>query len=189
MSFYVESSGGKDFKMIPAGTHLARCYRIVDIGTQQSEYLGEVKFLRKIMIGWEIHGEDDSGAPLVTDEGKPLAIFKNYTMSWSENSNLRKDLQGWHGTPWSDDEAKRFDLKNILGQWFMLNVIHRVSNGKTYANVAGISPVPSMIKKAGLPNGANELQVFRLAEPDWELYEKFSKNLKEKIASSPEFIS
>lgn len=187
MSFIVESSGGKEFKMIPAGTHLARCYRIIDIGTQQSEYMGQMKFLRKVMLGWEIHGEDDSGAPLVTDDGNPLAIFKNYTLSWGENANLRKDLQGWRGTPWTDAEANRFDLKNVLGAWCMLNVIHVSKGGKTYANVGGITPVPSVIKKNGLPEGKNELQVFRLADPDWELFEKFSKNLKAKIESSPEF--
>lgn len=188
MSFYVESTGNKDFKMVPPGTHLARCYRIVDIGTQATEWQGQQKFLRKVMIGWEIHGEEDNGAPLLTDEGEPLAMFKNYTLSWSENANLRKDLQAWRGTPWTDAEASRFDLKNILGQWCMVNVIHAEGkNGKTYANVAGITPVPSMIKKAGLPQGVNKLQLFRLAEPDWELYETFSKGLKAKIEASPEF--
>jgi hypothetical protein len=187
MSFFVES-GGKEFKLTPAGTHLARCYRIIDLGTQQSEYMGQMKFLRKVMLGWEIHGEEEDGTPLTTDDGAPLAIFKNYTLSWSENANLRKDLQGWRGQPWTDAEANRFDLKNILGQWCMLNVIHRPGeNGKTYANVAGIAPVPAMIKKAGLPEGMNELQVFRLAEPDWEMFETFSKGLKTKIEASPEF--
>jgi hypothetical protein len=56
-----------------------------------------------------------------------------------------------------------------------------------YANVAGITPVPGIIKKSGLPQGVNALQMFRLAEPDWELYETFSKGLKAKIEASPEF--
>ena len=79
-------------------------------------------------------------------------------------------------------------IKNILGQWCMVNVIHAEGkNGKTYANVQGITPVPGMIKKAGLPQGVNKLQLFRLAEPDWELFETFSKGLKAKIEQSPEF--
>ena len=188
MSFYVENNGGKEFKMVPPGTHLARCYRIIDVGTQATEWQGQQKFLRKVMLGWEIHGEDESGAPLLTDEGEPLAMFKNYTLSWAENANLRKDLQAWRGTPWTDAEANRFDLKNILGQWCMINVIHADGkNGKMYANVAGITPVPGLIKKAGLPNGVNALQMFRLADPDWEMFETFSKGLKAKIEASPEF--
>ena len=188
MSFFVENTGGKEFKLVPPGSHLARCYRIIDIGTQSTEWQGQKKFLRKVMIGWEIHGEDETGAPLMTDEGEPLAVFKNYTLSWSENANLRKDLQAWRGTPWTDAEANRFDLKNILGQWCMLNIIHvEGKNNKMFANVAGITPVPGMIKKAGLPNGVNKLQLFRLADPDWELYETFSKGMKAKIEASPEF--
>ena len=117
-----------------------------------------------------------------------ISIFKNYTFSWSENSNIRKDLQAWRGQPWSDEEVKRFNLENILGQWCMLNVLQSPGkNGKIYANVAGISPVPGMIKKAGLPQGINELQVFKLNEPNWDLFETFSKGLKAKIESSPEY--
>ena len=188
MSFIVESSGNKDFKMVPPGTHLSRCYRIIDLGTQPTEWQGQQKFLRKIMLAWEVHGEDERGEPLTTDEGAPLALFKNYTLSWSENSNLRKDLQAWRGAPWTDQEANRFDLKNILGQWCMLNVIHKPGqNGKIYANVGGITPVPGLIKKQGLPEGINETQMFRLAEPDWELFETFSKGLKAKIEASPEY--
>lgn len=33
--FYVEDSGGKDFVPVPPGLHLARCYRIIDLGTQR----------------------------------------------------------------------------------------------------------------------------------------------------------
>ena len=191
MSFIVEAAGGREFKIVPAGTHLARLYRIVDLGTQTTAYQGETKMQRKVMFAWEIHGEDDTGEPLVTEDGKPMAIFKNYTLSWNEAATLRKDLQAWRGTPWTDAEASRFDLKNVLGQWCMLNVIHRPgqSDGKLFANVAGISPVPGFLKKQGLPQGANPLQMFRLGDPDWELFETFSKGLKAKIESSPEFRS
>jgi hypothetical protein len=46
MSFYVEDKGGS-FESTPVGSHLARCYRIVDLGTQKSEYQGQVKYLHK----------------------------------------------------------------------------------------------------------------------------------------------
>lgn len=189
MSFIVEAAGSREFKIVPAGTHLARLYRIVDLGTQTTAYQGETKMQRKVMFAWEIHGEDDTGEPLVTEDGKPMAIFKNYTLSWNEAATLRKDLQAWRGTPWTDAEANRFDLKNVLGQWCMLNIIHRPgqSDGKLFANVAGISPVPGFLKKQGLPQGSNPLQMFRLGDPDWELFETFSKGLKAKIESSPEF--
>lgn len=188
--FYVESGGsGREFKNVPAGNHLGRLYRIVDLGTQTSNYQGEVKIQRKVMLGWEIHGEDESGEPLMSEDGRPMAIFKNYTYSWNEASRLRLDLQAWRGAPWTDAEAKRFNLKNLLGQWCMLNVVHRPSQdgSKVFANVANISAVPAVIKKAGLPTGINQLQLFTLGDPDWEIFETFSKGLKAKIESSPEY--
>jgi hypothetical protein len=187
MSFYVESNQERQFKNVPSGSHLARCYRIVDLGSQKVEYMGETKIQRKIMIGWELFGQDDEGAELVTEDGKPMAIFKNYTLSWSENANLRKDLQSWRNKPWTDAEARRFDLKTIIGAYCMLNVIHREVNGKTYANVATIGPVPSLIRQAGLPKAVNKNQLFMITEPDMDMFETFGKGLKEKISSSPEW--
>jgi len=87
MSFFVEDRGGS-FESTPPGMHLARCYRIVDLGTQKTEYMGQVKFLHKIMLGWEIHGTDDSGKEIKMRDGRPFAIFKNYTLSWSDKANL-----------------------------------------------------------------------------------------------------
>jgi hypothetical protein len=189
MSFIVEDTpSGGDFTPVPAGLHLARCYRIVDLGTQQTEYMGETKHQRKIMLGWELHGKDDEGNELVTSRGDPLAIFKNYTLSWSEKANLRIDLQGWRNKPFSEEEMRRFDISTVLGAWCMVNVVQRAGkSGKTYSNVGSISPVPSMVKQAGLPPAVNPNQLFRLAEPNLELFETFGKGLKEKIQSSPEW--
>lgn len=187
MSFYVEDKGG-NFERCPSGMHLARCYRIVDLGTQKSEYMGQTKYLHKVMIGWEIHGSDENGQPLLMKDGRPFGIFKNYTLSWSEKANLRLDLQSWRGKPFTQEEMRRFDLKNILGAWCMLNVIERDGqNGKTYSNINGVTPVPAIIKQNGLPQGVNVTEMFNLQEPDMALYETFSDHLKAKISSSPEW--
>jgi len=189
MSFIVEQNTESNFKPVPAGSHLGRCWRIIDLGSQKVEYMGETKVQRKIMIGWELFGEDDDGAPLKTDDGKPMSIFKQYTLSWSENANLRKDLQAWRGKPWTDAEANRFDLKTVLGAFCMLNVIVTNKNGKTYSNVGGISPVPAMMKSAGLPNGVNKTQLFTIADPDMDVFDSLSNHIKQKIEGSPEWQS
>jgi len=187
MSFIVEDKGG-NFERCPSGMHLGRCYRIVDLGTQKSEYMGQVKYLHKIMLGWEIHGTDDSGKPLKMMDGRPFAIFKNYTLSWSEKANLRLDLQSWRGKAFTQEEMRKFDLKNILGAWCMLNVIDRAGqNGNTYANVDGVTPVPAIIKQSGLPQAVNKNELFNLQEPDMAIFETFSDNLKTKITASPEW--
>jgi len=187
MSFIVEDKGG-NFERCPAGAHLARCYRISDLGTQKSEYMGETKYLHKIMVGWEIHGMNDDGSKITMNDGRPFAIFKNYTHSWSDKANLRIDLQSWRGRPFNEEEMLKFDLANVLGAWCMLNVIERQGqNGNTYSNVAGVTPVPAMIKKNGLPDAVNKNEIFNIAQPDMEVFNGFSDNLKKKIESSPEW--
>lgn len=187
MSFVVEDKGG-DFERCPQGVHLGRCYRIIDLGTQKSEYMGQVKYLHKVMLGWEIHGLNDNGTPIKMMDGRPFAIFKNYTLSWSEKANLRLDLQSWRGKAFTQEEMRKFDLKTVLGAFCMLNIIERPGqDGKTYTNVNGVTSVPSMIKQNGLPAPINANEMFNLQEPDWVMFEKFSDNLKKKIISSPEY--
>ena len=188
MSFYVEDKGG-NFERCPSGMHLARCYRIVDLGTQKSEYMGQVKYLHKIMLGWEIHGMNDDGSPIKMQDGRPFGIFKNYTLSWSEKANLRLDLQSWRGKPFTQEEMRKFDLKNVLGAWCMLNIIERPgkTDGKMYTNVDGVTPVPAMIKQNGLPTAVNKNELFKIDEPDMEMFNGFSDNLKAKISASPEW--
>jgi hypothetical protein len=187
MAFIVKESGG-NFESTPSGMHLARCYRIVDLGTQKSEYMGQVKYLHKIMLGWEIHTTKDDGTTLKMRDGRPFAMFKNYTLSWSEKANLRLDLQSWRGKPFTQEEMRSFDLETILGAWCLLNVIERPGkDGKMYVNIDTVTPVPAMMKKAGLPEGVNKLEMFNLDSPDMTMFESFSDNLKVKIMASPEW--
>ena len=69
MSLTVKANSESSFTPVPAGMHLARCYRVIDLGTQKSEYMGEIKHLPKIMVQFEVHGEDENGHPLVTAKG------------------------------------------------------------------------------------------------------------------------
>jgi len=184
---YVEDDGG-EFERCPTGVHLARCYRIIDLGTQKTEYMGQEKFQHKISLGWEVHAIDDSGKNLRMKDGRPFAIFKNYTLSWSEKANLRLDLQAWRGRPFTSDEMRKFNVKSVLGAWCMINCIEREGrNNKTYVNVGGISPVPSLVKQQGLPKAINANEFFVISEPDMALFETFSQNLKTKIQASPEW--
>jgi len=179
---------GTSFKPVPAGMHLARCYRIIDIGTQKTEFEGNVKYLHKIKIVWEVHGNDDEGNPMVTDKNEPMIVNKDYTLSWAEKANLRLDLQSWRGKAFTDEEQRRFDLKSVLDKWCMVNVTHKAKkkgNG-VYSNVTAVTPVPSALK-ASLPKGHNPCKVFQISEPDMELFDTFSDYLKKQIQESPEW--
>lgn len=184
----IAKEGESSFTPVPPGMHLARCYRVVDLGTQKSEYLGTVKHLRKVMLQFEVHGEDEAGKPIVTGKNEPMTISKNFTLSLAEKATLRKDLQTWRGREFTAEELRGFELKNVLGAWAMVSVIKTTgNNGKEYTNIAAIMQVPPQVKKAGLPEGHNKLGIFSIEEPDMEMFESFSDGLKAKIQGSPEW--
>ena len=188
MALIAKESGGGTFTPVPQGMHLARCYRVIDLGTQKSEYLGTVKHLPKVMLQFEVHGEDEMGKPIVTGKNEPMSISKNFTLSLAEKATLRKDLQTWRGREFTPEELRGFELKNVLGAWAMVSVIKAAgANGKEYTNIAAIMSVPPAIKKAGLPEGFNTPGIFSIDEPDMTMFETFSDNLKQKISGSPEW--
>jgi hypothetical protein len=189
MSLILKMKSESTFKPVPEGTHLARCYRIIELGTQRSTYLGQVKNQKKIMFQFEVHGEDENGFALVTRAGEPMSISKNYTASLDEKATLRKDLTLWQGHAFSEEEIdKGFDVKKYAGMWGMISVIKAPgADGKEYTNIKSITPVPPIVKKHGLPQHFNEVKIFDIDEPDMELFGTLSDYLRGKIESSPEW--
>lgn len=189
MGFVASDNGGGDFKKVPQGVHMARCYSLIDMGTQLVRSQHGDKELHKIRIAWELFGEDDEGKPLTIERDNvvsPMTINKSYTLSLNEKANLRKDLESWRGRAFTDEEAKGFDISKLLNVYCMINVTHSETNGKTYANVASITPIPSALKNAK-PEPVHEIVTFDLDNPDWAVFDSFHDKLKEAIKSSPEF--
>jgi hypothetical protein len=190
MSFIASDAGGSgNFKRVPAGVHIGRCYSLIDLGTQTTDGQYGVKQQHKIRIGWELFGEDENGGPLVVDvDGKqmPMTISKSYTVSLHEKSSLRKDLSAWRGRDFSEEEAKAFDVSRLVGAYCMVNVTTSETNGKTYSNVAGLTPLPAALKNAK-PAAVHENVMFNLDEPDMALFAKFHEKLQEAIKRSPEW--
>ena len=189
MGFIAKDSGGGDFKGVPRGVHIGRCYSLIDPGTQlTSGHYGE-KLQYKIKIGWELFGEDDKGDPLtVFIDGKeyPMTISKSYTLSLHEKAGLRKDLAAWRGKDFNDEEAKAFDVSKLLGAYCMVNVTQSESNGKTYSNVAGLTPLPGALKNSK-PEPVHKLVTFNLDDPDMSVFGTFHEKLQEYIKKSTEW--
>jgi len=181
------SNGQSDFKLPPAGSFMARLYRIIDIGTQTTEWMGKKKMQRKIIAMFELHGEDNDGQPLQTAEGKPLIVSKRYTLSLDEKATLRKDLEAWRGKAFTQEELDGFNLEVLLGKFCMVNVTHSTYDGKEYANIAGISQVPSALKKLGEPVGVNEVMIFTLDPFDQDKFNKLSEGMQGVIKKSAEY--
>lgn len=178
MTLTVKQAQDGDFETTPAGTYIARCYQVVDLGTQEEEYLGETKFLQKIRITWELLDE-----PKMKD-GRPFAISKEYTASLSEKSNLYKDLVAWRGKPFTADELLGFEISKLLGAYCQIQVMHKTSksSGREYAIVNTIMGTKDR------PKAVNENVLFDISAPDMKVFDNFSEFLKNKIRGSKEWL-
>lgn len=172
---------GSDFSPPPEGNHVAVCFRVVDLGTQETSFKGEAKRAHQILISWELPEEK-------MDDGRPFTIGRKYTYSSSTKSNLRKDLESWRGKPFEDWELGEFDIGKLLGAGCMLNVMHEERNGNTYANIKAIARLP---KGLPTPTVENPPVCFSLSDRPFSraVFEMFGERLREIIAKSPEYRS
>lgn len=173
-------SGGGTFEQPPTGTHVAICVKIIDIGTQKSEYQGQANIRRQCIIGWELPNE------LMTEgdkAGKPFVVSKFYTASLSEKANLRADLRNWRGRDFTEQELSGFESRNILGKPCMLSI---TMNEKGKAKITGVMALP---KGTPVPPQANKSLYFSLekSEFDQAIFDGLSDGYKKLIMISPEY--
>lgn len=180
------TGSNKEFKPVPEGNHMARCYRVIDLGTQDVEFQGEPKLMHKVLIAWELSGEADDGTQLQTDKGDPMTVSKQYTLSLSKKANLRADLESWRGKAFTDDELKGFDIGQLLGAYCMVTVKHDKKGDKTYTNVASVARWPAALKNSKFEARYGN-QLFDVDNPDKQMFEDFPDWLKEKIESCMEW--
>lgn len=151
-----DTGGGGDFKPVPAGNHVGICSMVIGLGKQriQSAQYGE-SVKPQIYVAWELPHEiiewtDKEG----NARTGPMRIGKTYTLSLHENATLRRDLESWRGRAFTEEERKGFDINKLAGAPAMVNVLHEEKNGKTYANVAGVTPMPKGMDKPTLMDGS-----------------------------------
>ncbi|HEY4759348.1 MAG TPA: hypothetical protein VIH42_02080 [Thermoguttaceae bacterium] len=181
MTLIIRKPPEGEFQLAPQGTHIARCYMVVDLGSQNTPFGAK----HKIRVGWEFPNE-------LMEDGRPFMIAKEYTASLHPDSNLAQDLVSWRGRAFTEEELGGFDIFKILGAPCMLTVIHTISKtGKQYANVKTVASLPKGTVK---PEPVNDLISFSLDAPDEDQFSKLPEWLSKKInrstnkqESSPDF--
>ena len=165
------SSGESDYEVVPAGQHLAVCYRLVDAGTREEQYKDNPPKKRHVLfVYWEL-------PEVKMGDGRPFTISKKYTLTLNENGTLFKDLKTWRGKSFTQEELKGFDLLNILGVSALLEVEHS-DEGK--ARVVSVFKPDGGAKKT---DTENEQQAFDIDE-----YAKGDPKMIEIFGSFPEWM-
>lgn len=179
--FLPKPTEGGDFTPPPAGVFTAICYRFIDLGTQATQFQGQAKHQRKVMLSWEITDPDER-----TEDGKPFAISQRFTWSMHEKSTLRKTLESWRGKPFEEKDFGDggFDTRNLIGAPCMLSIVHADKDGKTYANISGVMKLPKQMQ-AGTQ--VNTPVYFSLDDYDAATFAGLSEGLQNIIKDSPEY--
>jgi len=178
----VSGSAKTKREIVPSGTHIARSYSMIDIGTVEWEWQGETKYTQKVRLSFELpHEMRDFGG-----EEKPMVISKEYTKSLHEKSNLRKDFESWRGKSFSNEELKSFDLTSVLGAPCNISIIHETNKkGSEFAKIGGIS---SMTKGSKCPEQFNENFIFNYEDNfNEEWLEQQPEWIKDQIKNTDEY--
>ena len=182
MSIYATNTG-TNYTPVPAGSHVARCYSMIQIGTITESFQGKEKTLNKVRVTWELPNEkkvfkEENGE-------QPYSISKDFTLSMHEKSNLRKFLEGWRGKAFNEEQAKSFDVTKLLGVPCMLSIIHKTSkDGNLYAEINSVSGLPKGLICPDQINPSFELSFENFDEIKFELLPDW---LKDKIKTSMEY--
>ena len=145
MAIIAKDSGGGSFTPAPAGSHVAVCDMVVDLGLQENDYQGERSIKHQVYIRWELVDEY-----LPTDATKRFSVGKFYGLSLHEKATLRRHLESWRGVPFTPDQLKAFDIAKLLGAPCLIAVTHGTkANGDINAKVDGVMKMPKNMPPPG----------------------------------------
>src|SRR5262245_44011464 len=136
-------------ELIPAGSHLARIWAIVDLGTHADAAgdSGDAQAHRHLVeIAYELPS-------CLREDGKPHVVAGRVTLTWSKRSNLPRIFEA-AGLP-RPKVGTDADLSILLGRGVVVAIQHKVSTETGRANhrltgaptqpVAGTT-VPSLVR-------------------------------------------
>lgn len=175
--------GGGDFEQIEPGTHVARCVRLIDLGTEWNDMYKNER--HQIYIGFETPNarmtwKDKDG----NEHEGPFMVGMFQTLSLGEKSNLRPLLESWRGKEFTAEELSGFVMKNILGKPCMLNIIAKEKKGKKRSVISAIMPP---MQGMDCPERENDLIYFSLAEFSQTEYDNVPEGYQKMIQRSHEW--
>jgi hypothetical protein len=161
---------------VEAGVYMAVCIGFIDLGEQYSEKFKN--YSNKGMYVWELPGETIE----VDGEIKPRQLSKEFAISGSSKSNLRKFIESWNVKSYSDEEFMEFDLFDQIGKPCQINVV--LNETKEYANVDNLMPIPR-----GFPAPTTDTPLIRWDMENWddEVFKTLPEWIQEKITKSTQY--
>ena len=161
---------------IEPGVYMAVCIGFIDLGEQYSERFKS--YTNKGMYVWELPGETIE----IDGEQKPRQLSKEFTISASSKSNLRKFIETWNSKSYSDEDFMEFDVFEQVGKPCQLNVV--LNETKEYSNVDNLMPIPK-----GFPAPTTTTKLIKWDMEAWndEIFAELPEWIQEKIKKSTQY--
>ena len=184
---FKETGSAVDFDPAPQGMHIARCIRIIDLGTAMDTMYQKEK--HDVFFMWEIPGEMKSYEKDGQQVTEPFTIGKYYTMSLSEGAHLRTDLESWRSVGFTPAELAGFDPKKVCGAPCMINVVHKPKKKKPTEVSAVITAVTPLVKGLECPPAVHPLVYFSMDDGEFDqvIFDNLSSGLKARVIQSSEY--
>lgn len=171
----------KDFKMMPAGTHMARVIRVIDLGIQTTPFKDKQGNNKKhqIVIYFEVPSQKmDDGRPMII-RTQPLTYSLGYPEFKTKLREYAEEILG--------RQIETLDLAELLGKPAMLKIAHIPGKepGKKYAAITGVMQIP---EGANVPEPFNPLINFSTVDFKKDVFDQLDEYTRKKI-NLPEGIN
>jgi hypothetical protein len=165
-------------ELLTPGGYMARCQKIVHIGTREYESNGSLFQVNEAVLYFE----------LVTAE-KPTVLEMIVQLSTNKESDFRKMLNNWRGKDMTDEEAEAFNITVSLIKPCTINVIHKTLPTKAGGSFTKeeIMSVGQIMMDVKCPAGKMPTQVLEYDNWDAEIFEGLTAYIKNKVKASKEY--
>lgn len=181
-TFATQKSGGAGVDPIPEGTHVARIYQFIHLGTVPGfEGRPQDKCRLTFELPNELHTFKEEEGP------KPRVISQSFTLSTSEKATLRKVIEAAIGTALTEDEADTFDAEKLVGLPLLISIKHKTKSdgGGKFAVISSYAP---MMKGVNVPPQVNPSKVLNYGDSwDKAFFESLPDFLKDEMKKSPQY--
>lgn len=178
----IKEGSGEQRKLPSKGSHVARVYQVIDLGTHEQEWEGQKRDRSLVRLSFELPNEKAVFDPEKGEQ--PFVVHtRSLTNSMHEKSKLRPLVEGITGAL-KDEEANNFDLSGLIGLDCLVNIELNEYKGNMYANIVSTTPVP---KGMEIPKLTNETLVFDIDSYTEEDFAKLPQFLQDIVKDSKEF--
>lgn len=173
----------RDYPIIPAWTHEARLYWLVDIGTQPNNFPWAKSPTKKEII---LMFEFPTQTTVFHEEKwpQPFVLSRRFGKSFHEKANLRVFLEAMLGRKFTPEETTGFPLDTLLWKTLFCSVAHIQKWEKTYANILSWMPLPKSIE---CPAQVNDTLLYSVSAHDEDTFNKLGKYTQDLIQGSTEW--